>query len=321
MSYSLHAHAGAKVAEPSDIPSPASTVPGTDEDAAQMARLSYQASKMVTPQDKIRKAPATPQNPPLPRRIQSVELLSTQSLDSQHVGGATLPAPEPSENGQPKTSAKHAVASKKAKSALTCKKSKKVRKSAKSKHHPSKTKKITPKSKAQAPMQPENAQPRKASEKTPSPAPASACLPMPPPQTAQMDDASLPKTAQAASAIPPAIPAETKQTAPAAVKDEEPEPGKSPQPESVRHMLNRTQTTESLDLMAMTEALRETVKSALSSVGSTDSSPKTDELPKKVAGRSKETHARRMRFYRSLDSLLDQVGFMGQRPSAQELKD
>ena len=41
MSYSLHAHAGAKVAEPNEIPSPASTVPGTDEAAAEMARQSY----------------------------------------------------------------------------------------------------------------------------------------------------------------------------------------------------------------------------------------------------------------------------------------
>lgn len=322
MSYSLHAHAGAKVAEPNEIPSPASTVPGTDEAAAEMARQSYQASKMQTPQDKIRKAPATPQNPPLPRRIQSVELLSAQPLDSQSASG--VPMPEPSESCQPKASAKPAAGIKKAKSTLTRKKTKKVKKSAKSKHHPSTTKKIAPKSNAPAPTQTqtENIRPGKASEKTPDVSPdtcpvaASARLPLPPPAippTTSQPEAALPPKAEETA---PAIPPETK----TAVKEEASEPGKSPQPESVRMMLNRAQTTDGMDLMAMTEAVRETVKSALSNLASPESSPRTDELPKKVIGRSKETHARRMRFYRSLESLLDQVGLMRQQPSAQEIE-
>lgn len=309
------------MAEPNEIPSPASTVPGTDEAAAEMARQSYQASKMQTPQDKIRKAPATPQNPPLPRRIQSVELLSAQPLDSQSASG--VPMPEPSESCQPKASASRRGI-KKAKSTLTRKKTKKVKKSAKSKHHPSTTKKIAPKSNAPAPTQTqtENIRPGKASEKTPDVSPdtcpvaASARLPLPPPAippTTSQPEAALPPKAEETA---PAIPPETK----TAVKEEASEPGKSPQPESVRMMLNRAQTTDGMDLMAMTEAVRETVKSALSNLASPESSPRTDELPKKVIGRSKETHARRMRFYRSLESLLDQVGLMRQQPSAQEIE-
>ena len=348
MSYCLHAHAGAKVADPPELPSPASTVPGNDEAAAEMARLSYQASKMQTPEDMIRKAPATPQNPPLSRMIQSVELLSAPTLDLQSSGA---PMPEPSESGQPKTSAKLATA----KGTVTRKKTKKSQKSAKSKHHPSKKNKVVPKSKAPAPTQTEHTQPGKVSEKTPDVSPntchaaASACLPLPPPGISPVTDqtgSAIPsKTAQTEAAQPDqtgfavfeaeaaeldqigsAVPSKTAQREAAqpdqtgsAVKEETPEPAMSPQPESVRQMLNRAQTTESMDLMAITEAVRDTVKAALPHLTSPESSPRTDELPKKVIGRSKETHARRMRFYRSLESFLHQVGLVWQQPSAEEI--
>eukprot|EP00435_Cladocopium_sp_Y103_P020823 s1382_g5.t1 len=53
--------------------SPASTVPADDEAAVAQARASYQSAKMKTPEDKIRRLPATPKAP-LSREVQSVEI-------------------------------------------------------------------------------------------------------------------------------------------------------------------------------------------------------------------------------------------------------
>ena len=61
------------------MPSPATTVAADDAEAAEMARLKYQAQRMQTPEERIRRMPATPA---LPRRVQSQEILRAQSVAS-----------------------------------------------------------------------------------------------------------------------------------------------------------------------------------------------------------------------------------------------
>lgn len=88
-------HAGKKVrTQPEiqkEIPSPATTVAADDKDAAEMARLKYQAHRMQTPEDRIRRMPATPS---LPRQVQSQELFRAQSVAST-VLEAVTPTPAP----------------------------------------------------------------------------------------------------------------------------------------------------------------------------------------------------------------------------------
>ena len=59
--------------------SPASTVPADDDTARAQAIASYQNSKMKTPEERIRRMPATPtvKQPTLSREVQSVEVLGS----------------------------------------------------------------------------------------------------------------------------------------------------------------------------------------------------------------------------------------------------
>ena len=72
------------------VSSPASTIAATDADAHAMAVAKYQSSKMTTPQDKIIRTPATPQQaaerPRLNQRVQSQELLAQSTFAKKTTG-------------------------------------------------------------------------------------------------------------------------------------------------------------------------------------------------------------------------------------------
>ena len=80
----------------------------------------------------------------------------------------------------------------------------------------------------------------------------------------------------------------------------------SPAPESVHQLLNRAQTSDHFDITDMQKMVAETVKAALPSHKNDHLSSRSapDHHQPKVRVRNKEAHARRMRFYRSLESNL-----------------
>ena len=267
--------------------SPASTIPACDEEARAMAVAGTRASKSNgTPEDKIRTLPQSPR-PPLSRAIQSQEILVPTATPSTRA--------QPKKNGKSKTGK---TRTKKKKTKMISKTTKRKKTARKGRRGPvKKTPPVgTKKSTEKAPVVPAH-DPSNPVEPTPLALLASArpevlalarasSIPAPAVkvETVKQEDANPPPTALAGVA-----------TSKGSISPE------TPGPESVASLLNRAQTTEHFDLARMQEWVASSVKAALDSPSTP--APGT-ELPK-VRSRNKESHNRRMRFYRSLDSRLD----------------
>ena len=296
-------HAGKKVGTEPDsqqeIPSPATTVAAADEDATEMARARYQAHRMQTPQDKIRRMPATPA---LPRQFQSQELFRAQSVAST-VADTVTPTSAKAANKKTGKMGKTKAVKKTGKKPIkkphktkTVKKFNKTRKGNAAKAKKTTVQKTTAEKTtalaltaepAPAPAEPANdanvntiptLTPHMAEPVTPS-----AAAPTSPPQSPASADANLSSPAAPPKLDDPAAPAphvapetstphglaaptesKVKHEKPVTVKTEPDETkcSGSPQPESVASMLNRGQTT---DLAALQALVTDTVKNAVAS--------------------------------------------------------
>ena len=327
------------------MPSPATTVAADDAEAAEMARLKYQAQRMQTPEERIRRMPATPA---LPRRVQSQEILRAQSVAS-----TALDTPAPVQEAtaaktckQTKKIGKTKPGKKGKKAVKKTRKTKTVKKLSKSK----KGKAATAKKPTAPPAPDTNANVETVPTLTPHMAepvsPGAAALPSPaqsPATDARLAHAMTqlyvtspdapPESSTPHDALAPTELVEVKaehdkpdetQDVPRAEQDaySPPQDASTPQPESVASLLNRAQTTDLTALQALvTESVRSAIASPSESHGNAPPNNNAAAAPRATAAsasdatavadlprvrtRNKEMHNRRMRFYRTLESHLD----------------
>lgn len=327
------------------MPSPATTVAADDAEAAEMARLKYQAQRMQTPEERIRRMPATPA---LPRRVQSQEILRAQSVAS-----TALDTPAPVQEAtaaktckQTKKIGKTKPGKKGKKPVKKTRKTKTVKKLSKSK----KGKAATAKKPTAPPAPDTNANVETVPTLTPHMAepvsPGAAALPSPaqsPATDARLAHAMTqlyvtspdapPESSTPHDALAPTELVEVKaehdkpdetQDVPRAEQDaySPPQDASTPQPESVASLLNRAQTTDLTALQALvTESVRSAIASPSESHGNAPPNNNAAAAPRATAAsasdatavadlprvrtRNKEMHNRRMRFYRTLESHLD----------------
>ena len=277
------------------MPSPATTVAADDAEAAEMARLKYQAQRMQTPEERIRRMPATPA---LPRRVQSQEILRAQSVAS-----TALDTPAPVQEAtaaktckQTKKIGKTKPGKKGKKPVKKTRKTKTVKKLSKSKKGKAATakkptaKKPTAKKPTAPPAPDTNANVETVPTLTPHMAepvsPGAAALPSPaqsPATDARLAHAMTqlyvtspdapPESSTPHDALAPTELVEVKaehdkpdetQDVPRAEQDaySPPQDASTPQPESAASLLNRAQTT---DLTALQALVTESVRSAIAS--------------------------------------------------------
>ena len=272
------------------MPSPATTVAADDAEAAEMARLKYQAQRMQTPEERIRRMPATPA---LPRRVQSQEILRAQSVAS-----TALDTPAPVQEAtaaktckQTKKIGKTKPGKKGKKPVKKTRKTKTVKKLSKSKKGKAATAKKPTAKKPTAPPAPDtNANVETVPTLTPHMAepvsPGAAALPSPaqsPATDARLAHAMTqlyvtspdapPESSTPHDALAPTELVEVKaehdkpdetQDVPRAEQDaySPPQDASTPQPESVASLLNRALTT---DLTALQALVTESVRSAIAS--------------------------------------------------------
>ena len=327
------------------MPSPATTVAADDAEAAEMARLKYQAQRMQTPEERIRRMPATPA---LPRRVQSQEILRAQSVAS-----TALDTPAPVQEAtaaktckQTKKIGKTKPGKKGKKPVKKTRKTKTVKKLSKSK----KGKAATAKKPTAPPAPDTNANVETVPTLTPHMAepvsPGAAALPSPaqsPATDARLAHAMTqlyvtspdapPESSTPHDALAPTELVEVKaehdkpdetQDVPRAEQDaySPPQDASTPQPESAASLLNRAQTTDLTALQALvTESVRSAIASPSESHGNAPPNNNAAAAPRATAAsasdatavadlprvrtRNKEMHNRRMRFYRTLESHLD----------------
>ena len=303
--------------------SQASTIPGTDE---QIATMLMDSKACQTPQDRVRRMPATPHPQPmrLDRRMQSTEILRANSATATTV--AETPSPAEASDKQ-----KH--------SQKPAKKSHKTKKRAKTQKKSVQEKKKLAVKKTQTKTtakKTDAVQKTDTTKKTPVAAPKSAAAPHAQPPAHPDPGVTTP----AASAAPPAVktapekdqkdmasssqpPHEVKKERDAAgcvkpvqqpAQPVNPEvapgntPAKSPAPESVAGLLNRAQTDQ-FDMGSVQQMLDQ-VQAHLPRTASGAPAPPsppggpTGSNPR-IRNRDKNSHNRRMRFYRGLESFLD----------------
>ena len=324
------------------MPSPATTVAADDAEAAEMARLKYQAQRMQTPEERIRRMPATPA---LPRRVQSQEILRAQSVAS-----TALDTPAPVQEAtaaktckQTKKIGKTKPGKKGKKPVKKTRKTKTVKKLSKSKKGKAATAKKPTAKKPTAPPAPDtNANVETVPTLTPHMAepvsPGAAALPSPaqsPATNARLAHAMTqlyvtspdapPESSTPHDALAPTELVEVKaehdkpdetQDVPRAEQD-----AYSP-PQDASSLLNRAQTTDLTALQALvTESVRSAIASPSESHGNAPPNNNAAAAPRATAAsasdatavadlprvrtRNKEMHNRRMRFYRTLESHLD----------------
>ena len=274
--------------------SPASTVPANDEAALAHAKASYQSAKMKTPEDKIRRAPATPRAP-LSRDVQSVEILTTE-------GDKQTERDQKRSNGQ-KSKVKKQRGPLKGRKTTKKKvtKAKQVKQTTKDGAKMTKTKEQT-----LAKMAPSHATTPEGTTTSPgtSTTGPDASTTSPGSSTAP---SGVSTTSPGASTAAPgtSAPHRTQPTQPirkASLEIGSPDlaENRSPAPEAVAGMLNRTSTG---DLAETHNMVRTNAEAALPAVGPHEARVRDGT---RVRVRNKEYHNRRMRFYRSLDSFLSQ---------------
>lgn len=261
--------AGAKAADDhrGDDVSPASTVPADDEAAIAAARASYQNAKMNTPEEKIRRAPATPMAP-LSRDVQSVEILGGE-------GDKTT------ERDQKRSSDQKSKVNKK-KGPLKARKT--MRK------HVKKAKKVKPTTK-------DGAKTTKTKEQTPATTPATRST-----TTSPGTDASATPTPSTTGTTtgPGSAPQQPLHRPSVEIGSPDLTEICSPAPGAVAGVLNRAATGDLAQTHAVVKA---GAQAALPPVGPHETRVRDGT---RVRVRNKDYHNRRMRFYRSLDSFLTQ---------------
>lgn len=256
--------------------SPASTVPGTDEQARAMAAASVQALGGATPEEKVN--PSLTPRPLLSKGIQSVEVFQQEEVTPAPPTKAAQPQPK-----QLKKKKNNNSKSKKSARSKGQKKKKTIKKPTIKKKQNEKTHELNQTS-PHLPADPKPADPKPA---------VAAAAPPPCVKQEQVKQELHDSPPAVANAIPAQIPIPPRLLA-------------SPAPESVHQLLNRAQTSDHFDITDMQKMVAETVKAALPSHKNDHLSSRSapDHHQPKVRVRNKEAHARRMRFYRSLESNL-----------------
>ena len=262
--------AGAKTAGDHKVDaSPASTIPADDEAAIALAKASYQSARMKTPEDKIRRAPATP-TAHLSREVQSVEFLK---------------------EGENKKTEKDQNKSNGQKSKVNKKKSSvKTRKTVKRQLDKSKKNKQTAKNGAKNDKIKGNEPATKPDGTTTSPGTDASATP------ALSGSTTSPGASSTLTAPQPARRPSMVIGSPDLTENRSPAPG------AVEGLLNRAPTTA--DLEESQRVAQQVAQAAVRPVAAHETHVRDGT---RVRVRNKEYHNRRMRFYRSLDSFLTQI--------------